>query len=46
MDDHGYRPVIERMGLPDSFVEHGTVDELKSIVGIDKDGIKKQILKL
>ncbi len=25
MSDHGYRPQITRMGIPDEFVEHGTV---------------------
>ena len=40
MNDNGFHPQITRMGLPDSFVEHGTVNELKHITGIDKDGIK------
>ena len=44
MNDHGYQPCITRMGLPDRFVEHGTVDELRHIVGIDKESIKKVIL--
>ena len=44
MNDHGYQPSITRMGLPDRFVEHGTVDELRHIVGIDKESIKKVIL--
>jgi 1-deoxy-D-xylulose-5-phosphate synthase len=44
MNDHGYQPSITRLGLPDRFVEHGTVDELRHIVGIDKESIKKVIL--
>jgi 1-deoxy-D-xylulose-5-phosphate synthase len=43
MEDHGYRPVITRLGIPDNFVEHGTVAELQHIVGIDKDSIKNAI---
>ncbi|MBO4315703.1 MAG: 1-deoxy-D-xylulose-5-phosphate synthase [Prevotella sp.] len=39
MNDHGYTPTIHRMGLPDIFVEHGTVAELHKIVGIDKESI-------
>ena len=39
MNDHGYHPAITRMGLPDEFVEHGTVQELRHIVGIDKEAI-------
>ena len=44
MNDHGYYPHITRMGLPDDFVEHGTVDELRTIVGLDKESIKKNII--
>jgi 1-deoxy-D-xylulose-5-phosphate synthase len=39
MNDHNYQPKVVRLGLPDSFVEHGTVAELQHIVGIDADGI-------
>lgn len=46
MSDHGYYPVIKRLGLPDKFVEHGTVQELQAIVGIDKEGIIKAIQEL
>ena len=44
MNDHGYAPKVQRLGLPDNFVEHGTVKELMHIVGIDEEGIKKAIL--
>ena len=44
MNDHGYHPQVIRLGMPDTnFVEHGTVDELQHIVGIDADGIAKAI---
>ena len=39
MNDHGYSPRIVRMGLPDAFVEHGTVKELYRVVGIDVEGM-------
>ena len=45
MNDHGYTPKVTRLGLPDNFVEHGTVKELQHIVGIDEEGIKKAILE-
>ena len=46
MNDHGYAPVVQRLGLPDtSFVEHGTVEELQHIVGIDIESIIKAIVK-
>ena len=43
MNDHGYHPQITRLGLPDEFVEHGTVKELQHIVGIDKEAILKEL---
>ena len=43
MSDHGYQPHITRMGLPDSFVEHGEVAELRQIVGLDVESIKQCI---
>lgn len=39
MSDHGFSPRVTRLGLPDSFVEHGSVCELRRIAGIDKDTI-------
>lgn len=44
MKDHNYHPIIVRMGVPDSFIEHGTVDELRKIAGYDKAAIKQEIL--
>ena len=46
MNDHGYQPKVVRLGLPDEFVEHGTVDELQDIVGIGMDGIIKAIKEI
>ncbi len=43
MSDHGYSPKITRLGLPDNFVEHGTVAELRQIVGLDQESIRKAI---
>lgn len=43
MEEHGYRPSITRMGLPDEFVEHGSVAELRKICGLDIDSIKHAI---
>lgn len=45
MSDNGYHPEIIRMGLPDEFVEHGKVEELQKIVGIDIESIKNEIKK-
>ena len=34
---------ILRIGLPDNFVEHGTQSELHALLGIDPQGIAKQV---
>ena len=39
MEDHGYHPIVKRLGLPDHFVEHGTIAQLQAIVGLDKESI-------
>lgn len=43
MADHHYTPEIVRLGLPDEFVEHGTVSALRRIAGIDKATIIQHI---
>ena len=43
MEDNGQHLDIVRLGLPDHFVEHGTVAQLQSIVGIDAEGIRRAI---
>jgi len=34
---------VQRLGLPDHFVEHGSVSELHHLCGIDKDSIERTI---
>ncbi len=46
MSDNGFHPRMVRLGLPDDFVEHGTVDELQQICGIDAESIKRNISDL
>lgn len=43
MADHGYAPHMTRLGLPDSFVEHGTVPELQRLAGLDVESIRKAV---
>jgi 1-deoxy-D-xylulose-5-phosphate synthase len=43
MNDHGYALPVVRIGLPDEFVEHGTVAELQKIVGLDTESIRQAI---
>ena len=44
--DHDYDVKVKRLGLPDKFVEHGTVAELQHIVGIDEESIREAIASL
>jgi 1-deoxy-D-xylulose-5-phosphate synthase len=39
MSDHNYRAEIKRLGVPDTFIEQGTVAELYRICGCDIQGI-------
>ncbi len=43
MADHGFSPRIKRLGLPDDFVEHGTVDELRKVCELDNESLRKVI---
>ncbi|MCR4919190.1 MAG: 1-deoxy-D-xylulose-5-phosphate synthase [Prevotella sp.] len=43
MSDRGYQPHLVRLGLPDTFVEHGTVAQLQQLVGLDAEGIATAI---
>ncbi len=44
MADHGYRPIVRRIGIPDSFVQHGTPKELYQICGMDATSIEQVLL--
>ena len=44
MADQGYSPSVRRIGLPDSFVQHGTPQELYRICGMDVESIKNVLL--
>ena len=41
--EHGYKARVTRLGLPDAFVEHGTVAQLQHIVGLDEEAIIKAL---
>jgi 1-deoxy-D-xylulose-5-phosphate synthase len=43
LNDHKFYPQMVRMGLPDAFVEHGSVAQLRQLVGLDADSIRKEI---
>lgn len=46
-NDHGfYQTVIERMGIPDRFIEHGSVDKLLEEIGLTTENVVKRLQKL
>ncbi|MCL1932386.1 MAG: 1-deoxy-D-xylulose-5-phosphate synthase, partial [Candidatus Azobacteroides sp.] len=43
MMENGYSPQIVRIGVPDRFIEHGTIPELYRLCGMDAESITKVI---
>jgi len=43
MSDNNYTPNVKRLGIQDNFVEHGTPEELYTMLGLDGEGIAKSI---
>lgn len=37
---------VERIGIPNKFIEHGSLDILRKNIGLDKEGIKKKIVEM
>lgn len=46
MSENNYRPEIRRIGIPDKFIEHGTVGELYRLCGLDEESIYHEIMNL
>ena len=44
MSDNGYHIQTKRIGIPDTFIEHGTPEELYNMIGLNAEGITKTIL--
>ncbi|MFG6384967.1 MAG: 1-deoxy-D-xylulose-5-phosphate synthase [Muribaculaceae bacterium] len=46
MTSHGYNQKIIRLGIPDSFITHGSPAELKTMCGFDTNSIYEAILRV
>ncbi len=46
MADNGFRATVKRLGIPDRFVEQGTVAELRRECGFDTEGILQTVRTL
>lgn len=44
--EHNYTNTLQILGIPDQFIEHGTVEELYEECGISKNAIKELLLSL
>ena len=45
MADNGYMPRVERIGVPDRFIEQGSIPELYKLCGMDAESIYRCIMK-
>ena len=45
MANNGYTPKMKILGIPDSFVEHGTPEQLYKICGMDADSVLNAIME-
>ena len=43
LDEAGYTGKVITVNIPDEYVEHGNVDILKKVIGIDKDSVLAKI---
>ncbi len=44
--DHGYRSAIDRIGIPDQFIEHGNVDQLLAEIDVTAEETERRIKAL
>ncbi|MDR3339272.1 MAG: 1-deoxy-D-xylulose-5-phosphate synthase [Candidatus Symbiothrix sp.] len=44
MSENGYSPTIKRIGVPDHFIEHGTIPQLYRLCGMDAESITKILI--
>ena len=43
---NGHNIHVERMGVPDKWIGHGTVAQLREICGFDSKGIEQKVLEM
>ncbi|WP_315898039.1 transketolase C-terminal domain-containing protein, partial [Bacillus paralicheniformis] len=42
-EHQSYSPIIDRMGIPDQFIEHGSVAKLLEEIGMTKEDVIRRI---
>lgn len=46
MSDHGYQAKVKRLGIPDSFITHGTLQQLHAECGFDYKSVYQAIIEI
>ena len=46
LSDNDYYPIVKRLGIPDHFIQHGPVQDLRAICGYDCKGIYQTLMHL
>ena len=46
LSDNDYYPIVKRLGIPDHFIQHGPVQDLRAICGYDCKGIYQTLMQL
>ena len=46
LSDNDYYPIVKRLGIPDHFIQHGPVQDLRAICGYDSKGIYQTLMQL
>ncbi len=44
--ENGFQGQLKKLGLPDTFVEHGSRDQILAMLGLDVDGVVQSIRDL
>ena len=44
--ENGFQGQLKKLGLPDTYVEHGSRDQILNMLGLDVDGIAKSVREL
>lgn len=45
LSEHGFHPLVKRLGLPDRFIEHARVDEQMAECGLDRESLQNTLLQ-
>ena len=44
--ENGFSGKLKRLGMPDTFVEHGSRDQILTMLGLDENGVANTIQEM